>query len=174
MARLPQGRRTNSNRSKLIIPLILMASAVVLLAAAFAQPKEKAPDEWVQLNREVGAALQMQGEPEAGAQKAELTDKPKDSSSGMPSTPPGSVQAEVRAGEAGGDEELPSSGKLDINRATAEQLDTLKGIGPAKAQAIIADREQNGPFSSAEDLLRVKGIGSKLLAGIKDSIVASP
>ncbi|QAY68414.1 helix-hairpin-helix domain-containing protein [Paenibacillus protaetiae] len=66
------------------------------------------------------------------------------------------------------------AGKLDINKATAEQLDALKGIGPSKAQAIVADRETNGPFRSVDDLLRVKGIGEKLLADIKDSIVAGP
>ncbi|GGG55954.1 ComEA family DNA-binding protein [Paenibacillus radicis (ex Gao et al. 2016)] len=65
-------------------------------------------------------------------------------------------------------------GKLDINRATLEQLKGLKGIGPAKAQAIVNEREQRGFFNSADDLLRVKGIGPKLLAGLKDSIVARP
>ncbi|WP_265525129.1 ComEA family DNA-binding protein [Paenibacillus sp. JDR-2] len=156
-----------------MIPLFLVAAAVVLLAAAFAQPKEKAPDEWLQLNREVGAALQMEGEPTVGGQKADLPEKTKDGEAELPNTQTGGIHAEAKAGEAGGKEEIPS-GKLDINRATAEQLDTLKGIGPAKAQAIIADRERNGLFSSADDLLRVKGIGSKLLAGIKDSIVAMP
>lgn len=45
---------------------------------------------------------------------------------------------------------------LDINTATAEQLDTvLVGIGKAKAEAIIHDREKNGPFKSVDDLERV-------------------
>jgi competence protein ComEA len=60
---------------------------------------------------------------------------------------------------------------IDINTATAEQLDKgLKGIGPAKAAEIVKYREANGPFSSAEDLLKVPGIGEKTLAGIKDSV----
>ncbi len=67
-----------------------------------------------------------------------------------------------------------SDDRLDINRATAAELDALKGIGPAKAAAIVADRERNGNFKTAEDLLRVKGIGKKLLSGIQDSIVAKP
>lgn len=66
------------------------------------------------------------------------------------------------------------SGKLDINRATAEELDDLKGIGPAKAKAIVEDRDKNGRFTSVDDLRRVKGIGPKLLQGMKDSIVANP
>jgi competence protein ComEA len=65
-------------------------------------------------------------------------------------------------------------GRLDINRATVAELDALKGIGPAKAAAIVADRELNGKFKSTRDLLRVKGIGQKLLTGMEDSIVARP
>lgn len=169
MARLLFGRRTNTYGSRHIVPLFLIAAAIALLAAAAAQPKEKAPDDWVQLNREVGHALQMNGESEAD--QAVLTEKAEDA---VP-PPPAGIQAGANTPAA--DTEAKggaSSGLLDINRATAEQLDSLKGIGPAKAQAIIADREQNGPFQSVDDLLRVKGIGSKLLAGIKDSIVAKP
>lgn len=66
------------------------------------------------------------------------------------------------------------AGKIDINRATAEQLQQLKGIGPSKAKAIIDDREHKGSFHSIEDIKRVKGIGEKLYAGIKESIVANP
>ncbi|KHF31269.1 ComE operon protein 1 [Anoxybacillus sp. BCO1] len=56
-----------------------------------------------------------------------------------------------------------SNGKVNINTATAEQLQTLQGIGPAKAAAIIAYREEHGPFQKAEDLLNVSGIGQKSL-----------
>jgi competence protein ComEA len=48
---------------------------------------------------------------------------------------------------------------VDINRADATQLETLNGIGPAKAAAIIEYREANGPFATVEDLANVKGIG---------------
>nr|WP_223285103.1 helix-hairpin-helix domain-containing protein [Paenibacillus sp. PL91] len=71
-------------------------------------------------------------------------------------------------------EQAGEDSKLDINRATAEELDALKGIGPAKAKAIVQDRDQNGKFNSVDDLLRVKGIGEKLLQGIEESIVARP
>ena len=50
-------------------------------------------------------------------------------------------------------------GQIDINTATAEQLTTLKGIGTAKAAAIVRYREENGAFTSLEGLLEVKGIG---------------
>jgi len=66
------------------------------------------------------------------------------------------------------------SGKIDINTATVQQLQQLKGIGPSKAEAIVADREKKGKFNRIEDIKRVKGIGEKLFAGIQESIVASP
>jgi len=53
---------------------------------------------------------------------------------------------------------------LDINTATVEQLaDTLAGVGKVKAQAIVDDRTKNGPFKSVDDLVRVKGVGPKLI-----------
>ncbi|MCD8117180.1 MAG: helix-hairpin-helix domain-containing protein [Oscillospiraceae bacterium] len=52
-----------------------------------------------------------------------------------------------------------SAGLLDINTATAEELEALPGIGPVLAERIIAWREENGPFTSREDVLDVYGIG---------------
>lgn len=67
------------------------------------------------------------------------------------------------------------SGPVDINTADAEQLQTLQGIGPALAQRIIDDRTANGLYQTAEDLLRVSGIGEKTLEEIRDHItVTSP
>ncbi|THF75025.1 ComEA family DNA-binding protein [Cohnella fermenti] len=60
--------------------------------------------------------------------------------------------------------------RLDLNSATAEQLDSLKGIGPSKAQAIVAYRAEHGAFRSVEELLKVNGIGEKLLAGLRDQV----
>jgi competence protein ComEA len=52
-----------------------------------------------------------------------------------------------------------SSGVVNINRASVAELDALPGVGPSTAQAIVDYRVSNGPFGSAEDLLNVKGIG---------------
>jgi competence protein ComEA len=60
---------------------------------------------------------------------------------------------------------------VNINTATAEQLDALPGVGPATAAKIVAERQANGPFSSAEDLGRVAGIGPKKLADLRTLIV---
>ncbi len=59
---------------------------------------------------------------------------------------------------------LVFAGPVDINTADAEQLsESLQGVGPAKAAAIVAYREEHGPFRTPEDLTNVKGIGDSLL-----------
>ncbi|TYT22436.1 ComEA family DNA-binding protein [Dictyoglomus thermophilum] len=65
---------------------------------------------------------------------------------------------------------LEKKGKVNINTASKEELESLPGIGPTLAQRIIEYREENGVFTSAEDLLNVKGIGEKKLEKIKDQI----
>lgn len=62
---------------------------------------------------------------------------------------------------------------VNINRADADQLVTLPGIGPATAKAIITYREQRGGFSSVEDLVNVPGIGTGKLAAIRDLVTVS-
>ncbi len=56
------------------------------------------------------------------------------------------------------------STKININTADAKTLSTLKGIGPKKAQAIVTYRQKNGGFKSVDDLAKVKGINTKLIA----------
>lgn len=67
-----------------------------------------------------------------------------------------------------------SSLSIDINRATALEIEALPGIGPKLARQIVEDRTANGPFRSPEDLLRVKGIGQAKLEQIKDLILVRP
>ncbi len=69
----------------------------------------------------------------------------------------------------------PTGGALvDINSASATQLETLPGIGPSKSAAILAYRADNGPFSSCNDLTRVTGIGPATLANLAASCTATP
>jgi competence protein ComEA len=56
------------------------------------------------------------------------------------------------------------AGPVNVNTADAPTIaEELDGIGPAKAQAIVEYRQKNGPFRAAEDLLKVEGIGQKVL-----------
>lgn len=59
---------------------------------------------------------------------------------------------------------------VDVNSADASALESLPGIGPSKAQAIIAWRTANGPFKSLDDLDQVDGIGPSTLANLKDQV----
>lgn len=59
---------------------------------------------------------------------------------------------------------------VNLNTATLEQLDTLPGVGPVTAQAIIAWRVENGRFASVDQLLDVKGIGDATLAELRDLV----
>lgn len=59
---------------------------------------------------------------------------------------------------------------IDLNSATAAQLESLNGIGPAKAQAIIDYRTKHGPFQKVEDLEKVDGIGSKMVEKLKPMV----
>lgn len=62
-------------------------------------------------------------------------------------------------------------GKISLNKATIEELQTLTGIGPAKAAAILSYREENGPFKQIEDLMLITGIGEKSFEKIKDELI---
>ena len=63
---------------------------------------------------------------------------------------------------------------IDINSAPVEDLQRLPGIGEKRAQAIVAGREEHGPFQSVDELVQVSGIGEKLLAGLRDYAAAGP
>ena len=66
-----------------------------------------------------------------------------------------------------------ADGPVPLNSATLEELDTLPGIGPVTAQAILDYREANGPFSSLDELTNVYGIGEKTLEKIRPYLVLS-
>ena len=69
-----------------------------------------------------------------------------------------------------GTETSNASGLININTAGKEELMTLSGIGEAKASAIVAWRNENGPFSGTEDIIKVSGIGESLYGKIRDKI----
>lgn len=81
------------------------------------------------------------------------------------------VEGDGSAGAAGEGTQSTATGQaVNINTAGLAELDALPGVGPATAQAIIDDREANGPFTALEDLMRVSGIGEKKFEKLKSSI----
>jgi competence protein ComEA len=64
----------------------------------------------------------------------------------------------------------PGDGRVNLNTADADALDALPRIGPALAARIVAWREQNGRFTSVDDLLAVPGIGDKMLESLRDLV----
>jgi len=79
---------------------------------------------------------------------------------------PGEAQPPTPSDPRGGSGELVS-----VNTATAAELERLPGIGPVLAQNIVEHRQAHGPFSRAEDLLNVSGIGPSILEAIRDLVV---
>jgi competence protein ComEA len=60
---------------------------------------------------------------------------------------------------------------VNLNTASASELDALPGIGPARAAAILQEREARGPFASVEELSRVPGMGPAAVARLRDRVV---
>ncbi len=81
------------------------------------------------------------------------------------------VSAPVRAPDGAAPGGVGADGLVDLNGATAAELESLSGVGPATASAIIEWRESSGPFQSVEQLLEVPGIGPAKLAGLQDQVV---
>ena len=82
---------------------------------------------------------------------------------------PKGSEAPVPAGSTGASPGAPSA-LININTATATELETLSGIGEVIAQAIIDHRTENGPFASVDALLDVSGIGDATLEEIRDAV----
>jgi len=95
---------------------------------------------------------------------------------GAPAPPidPAAVSAAASGGDPSssslGDPTGGSAAVVDVNTATADQLEVLPGIGPTLAGAIVQERERNGPFRSIDDLTRVPGIGDGRLSQLRDRV----
>ena len=100
-----------------------------------------------------GAGPAVAAGPETGAAARGLSPAPT-----APSLPGGAAAAD------------PARLPLDLNRADLESLQTLPGIGPVLAQRILDYRAEQGPFRDTAELINIRGIGEKTLAGLRDLI----
>lgn len=107
-------------------------------------------------------AAMIAATPRSGGEAVVLTARPAESA-GIPA-PPAETPAEPSAEEG---VRYP----LDLNTATAEELETLPSIGPARAKRIVDYREEHGPFRYVEELRNVSGIGEGILAGLMDYVI---
>ena len=71
------------------------------------------------------------------------------------------------------DARLATARRIDLNSAGASELARLPGVGPALAERIVQYRQAHGPFVTVEDLAQVQGIGSTLIARVKDDVTCS-
>ncbi|RUS48555.1 ComEA family DNA-binding protein [Cohnella sp. AR92] len=170
-------KHSTRNRRGIAAGALALAGAA-MLGWAFLQPqKEAAVPGWTPVNGQVAEALERAN---GAALPSPLPSESagKESSPASPAVPPESAApADASASFSPSPANDPTSGTvassgglLNLNAATADQLDALKGIGPSKAQAIVAYRNEHGAFRSVEELLQVKGIGPKLLAAIRDQV----
>lgn len=83
---------------------------------------------------------------------------------------PAPAAAPSASGAAGEPGPAASSGPINLNTATLEELDTLDGVGPATAQKIIEYREQHNGFKTVDELDQVSGIGEKRLATLRERV----
>jgi comEA protein len=77
------------------------------------------------------------------------------------------------ASEARPDTKNPPAHSIDLNTATAEQLQQVPGIGPSTAKAIVNFRRKSGPFQKIEDLLAIKGVSKARLEKMRPYLTVS-
>jgi competence protein ComEA len=146
-------------RTAAVVLMAVVGSAVLWIGSAW---PHSAPQEWADVNDSMSSLLA------ADQPAAPLLTQPLSNPPSLPaeepkhSTPPPiGVQATAPTAE---------EPVIDINKADAATLDLLPGIGAKKADAIIAYREEHGPFQRIEDIKNVKGIGEKMFAKMKDRL----
>jgi competence protein ComEA len=105
--------------------------------------------------------------PETTATEPSTSSRSKSSSKSTTTEPSGSKTVSPTGSSTG---KLAPGQMVNINTASAEELDALPGIGPTKAQAIIDYRNEHGRFNSVEDIQNVKGIKEGEFSKIKDHI----
>lgn len=106
-----------------------------------------------------------------GAGESSASAAPGAASSGTPdAVAPGSAAPTDTGGASSGAASPGAAGKVNLNTATSEELQTIKGVGPATAQKILDYRAAHGRFTSVDELLKIDGIGAKTLEKIRPEV----
>lgn len=105
-----------------------------------------------------------------GAGESPASPAPGAASSGTPDAVASGSAAPTDTGGAPGAASSGAAGKVNLNTATSEELQTIKGVGPATAQKILDYRAAHGRFTSVDELLKIDGIGAKTLEKIRPEV----
>ncbi|MDR2522873.1 MAG: helix-hairpin-helix domain-containing protein [Synergistaceae bacterium] len=103
--------------------------------------------------------------------RAEAASQPEPQKNAAAGQAPSAVEG---TGAAGPTIKTEVSALIDVNRASKEELISLRGIGPVLAENIMEYRRKNGPFRSVEELIQVRGIGKKKLEVLRGCVTVDP
>ncbi|WP_239617457.1 ComEA family DNA-binding protein [Cohnella mopanensis] len=176
------------------IALILTLTGVAILAYAFySNAKSSSIDGWIPVNEPLQAVVEsLSVQPSAPTAEVSVTTSPSpaaeaSATSGPSPTTEHIAEPQLSTSAPATEESQPnpnpkptsstsavSSNLIDLNRATQKQLESLPGIGPSKAKAIIAYRDQHNGFRSVDQLMEVKGIGPKVYGKISALVQIAP
>jgi competence protein ComEA len=150
--------------------VIAIAGFVVLALVGSGRVGEISPRVGVAEAASASAGVGMKAAPPGSSSaSASTTTSTSTSTSGG-----GELAGDAGVVEDGGGAAVTADGKVRINVASEQDLRRLPGIGATRARAILALRERLGRFRRAEDLLRVKGIGRRMLGRLRPLVIIDP
>ena len=117
--------------------------------------------------REEAAAAPAAAGPATGSSGSPASGGSNAAGSGGAAGPGGAGKAPAASGAAGGSSAGSAEGRINLNTATAAELQTLPRVGPVLSERIVDWREQNGPFASVQELDAVPGIGDAMMASLE-------
>jgi competence protein ComEA len=148
--------------------MLISGAGLVGVGYSLATRPTPAPAPVVFVPEQVEARAGTPPRPPASVQEAIDQTRPQTQQQTQPHTQPQTAPAYEPA-------PTPERGlSIDVNTATAAQLELLPGIGPSRAAAIIESRNTMGPFRTVEDLARVHGIGPTTVEGVRPYVRVEP
>jgi comEA protein len=153
--------------TKTIIPICLAISAVMCGSVLLFETSFNAGNQSVQIASSEGNNAGSASTESAAAPETPVVTENSEATAPETSTETPAKPAETKENAT---KTSACNGKVNLNTATASELQELKGVGPSTAEKIVAYRTENAGFASIEDLMNVTGIGEKKYESVKDSI----